>query len=342
MYNAISRLMFAIGLVVSSSPFAVAQLDRVYPVTGAAVTGTVANVLADGVVLKTGSNTQNFRVDELVKVTYEGDPPQLTRGRDFVINGEYQSALDQLKQIDIGKISREYIAADASFYLASAQAKLALAGQGDRDTAANALKQFAGKNTKSWHFFEAAELLGDLATASGDFAGANRFYSAIAKSASPLLQVRANYLIALGSLRQGDSAEASKGFDSVIGSNLDTVTGLRLKTLAKAGRAVALARQGQGQQALDQVNALIEILNPSDAELAAKVYNARGAANVALGDSLAAILDYLHTHLLFSSVPDAHAEALSQLVKLWPQINKPEKAAEARQELQTKYPGWGG
>jgi tetratricopeptide (TPR) repeat protein len=321
---------------------AMAQLDRLYPVTGSPITGTVVDVRPDGVVMKVGSANRPFRVDEITKVTFEGDPPQLTRGRDFAINGEFQSALDQLKQVDIAAIKREFIAADAAFYLVASQARLALSGQGDKESAVNGLKQFAGKFSNSWHFFEAAELLGDLATASGDFANATRYYSALGRSSSPIIKSRANYLSAVSSQRQGNPQEAIAGYDKVIAEELDSTAGARLKILARAGRAVATAETGGGAEALAEVNQLVKDLNPDDAELAAKIYNARGAANQATDNTEAALLDYLHTHLLFSSVADAHAEALSQMVKLWPKVNKPERAAEARQELQTKYPGWGG
>jgi hypothetical protein len=43
---------------------------------------------------------------------------------------------------------------------------------------------------------------------------------------------------------------------------------------------------------------------------------------------------------MFSAQPDAHAEALKKLVELWPLVGKPERAAEARQELQQRYPGF--
>lgn len=336
------RPLAAIAIATALLSPAHAQLDRIYPLSGSAVTGTVVDVRPDGIVVKTGSTNRPFRIDEISKVTFEGDPPQLTRGRDFAINGEHQSALDQLKQLDIAGISREYIAADAAFYLVASQARLALAGQADKDAAANGLRSFAGKFTNSWHFFEAAELLGDLATASGDFAGAAKFYSALSRSKSPLIKTRGDYLGAVGALRQGEAQQAIAGFEKVLAEDLQSVAGIRLKSLARAGRAVANAQIGKGKEALDEVNQLITDLSPQDTELAAKIYNARGAANAALDKPEAALLDYLHTHLMFSSVSDAHAEALAQLVKLWPQVNQPERAAEARQELQSKYPGWGG
>ena len=89
------------------------------------------------------------------------------------------------------------------------------------------------------------------------------------------------------------------------------------------------------------VDTLIAELNPTDVEMSARIYNAQGASYEASGDNEGAILAYLHTHLMFSTQPDAHAEALSKLVALWPKVGKPERAAEARQELNQRYPGFG-
>ncbi|WP_164103454.1 tetratricopeptide repeat protein [Candidatus Laterigemmans baculatus] len=319
-----------------------AQLDRVYPTTGSTITGEITDVRRDGVVVKVGSQTQNVRLDEIRKINFEGDPPELTRGRDLAVDGQYQSALEELRQVDLGAIRRDYINADALFFRALSEAQLALAGQGSKEEAVKVLRAFAQKHPQSMHFYKAAELLGDLAVATGNYEAAGRFYSSLGSSTIPLLKVRAVYLAAVASLRQGNDAEAISGLDKVIGANLESAEAARLKTLARAQRAIAQAREGKGQEALQAVDAMVAELNPSDAEVAARIYNARGAAHVALGDDEAALLDYLHTHLLFSSVADAHAEALTQLVQLWPKVGKPERAAEARQELQSRYPGWGG
>jgi outer membrane protein assembly factor BamD (BamD/ComL family) len=42
--------------------------------------------------------------------------------------------------------------------------------------------------------------------------------------------------------------------------------------------------------------------------------------------------------IVHSSVPDDHAEALYNLVELWEKTNNPERARDARQELETTYP----
>ncbi len=88
------------------------------------------------------------------------------------------------------------------------------------------------------------------------------------------------------------------------------------------------------------VKGLIAELNPTDVEMSARIYNAQGASYEASGDTEGAILSYLHTHLMFSTQPDAHAEALKKLIELWPKVGKPERAAAARQELQQRYPGY--
>lgn len=339
LWQTIAGLIATVALWHSS---AYAQLDRVYPVSGSTVTGKITDVQPDGVVISVGNSTQPFRIDDIRKITWEGDPGPLTRGRDFAIEGQYQSGLEQLKTVDPSSISREYIAADLLFYRAYCEAKLAIAGQGSKDEAKTSLLNFARNHQKSFHFYESAELLGDLAVSVGDYAGATNYYGALGRSASPLMKVRAAYLVAHSALRQGNLDEAVTNFEKVISANIEGATAIRLKNLARAGLAVAKAKKGQGKEALAQSNDLIAQLNLEDFEMAARVYNARGAANEALGDDEAALLDYLHTHLLFASAADAHAEALSRLVTLWGKVGKPEEANQARQELQSRYPGWGG
>ena len=101
-----------------------------------------------------------------------------------------------------------------------------------------------------------------------------------------------------------------------------------------------MAQSKKGKESLEITNQLIADLNPTDVEMAARIYNAQGAGYEASGDTEGAILAYLHTHLMFSLQPDAHAQALQRLAELWPQVGKPERAAEARQELQQRYPGF--
>lgn len=319
---------------------AAAQLDRVYDKAGDNVSGTVVQASKQGVSLKRGGSTQDFLAGDILKILYEGDPPALTKGREFALDGQYDQALSELKTIAFDSLPRELNKADAAFYLAYCEAKLALAGKGAKDEAARKMLAFAGKYRESWHFFDAAKLLGDLSLGLNDADKALTYYKSLMMAPSPDTKVESVYLQGLVNLKKNENEAALTEFEKVIGLKPQSTQVARLQTLSKAGKALALAQSSQADQGLALVNELIAELNPTDVEMAARIYNAQGASFEASGDLEGAILSYLHTHLMFSLQPDAHAEALQRLVELWPQVGKPERAAEARQELQQRYPGF--
>ncbi|MDV6031730.1 tetratricopeptide repeat protein [Stieleria sp.] len=330
--------VFSFGLMTEDAQ---AQLDRVYTHdSGTASSGTITTVTKNGIQLKVGSNTKNFSEDEIRKVAFQGDPPPLARAREFAIDGQYEQALDELKALDFNTISRELIKVDATYYRFLSRAKLALAGQGDRKAATAEGLSFAGSNRDSYHFYSVAKLLGDLALAQKQHAKALQFYGALAQAPSTESKIQSRYLIGVTLLEQDDIPGAEKAFSDVASVEVNSTSALRLKTLAKAGQAVALAKGGKAKEGLELADKLITELNPTDIEMSAKIYNAQGASYEAAGDIEGAILAYLHTHLMFSGQPDAHATALSRLVELWPKVGRTERAAEARQELQTRYPGF--
>ena len=328
-------LYLAIGLSTVS-----AQTDTLYPLTGNPVRGTVTNVSRDGVVMKTGQTEQTFFPGQITKIVFQGDPAALTRGREAVMDGQYDQALEELRTIDLNKITRDAIKQDAIFYRIMSEANLALAGQGDKNKAIASAMEFASSNRDSWHFYGTAKLLGDLALALKNYDRAIQYYGSLRSAPSAEAKVEMRYLIGMTHLRKGDLNKAQDEFESVAGVNVASPAVTRLKTLALAGKAVTLARSGKADEGVALATGLIEELDPSDAELAARIYNALGASHVAAGDAEGAVLAYLHTHLLFSSLPDAHAEALSQLMELWGTIGHADRAEEVRQELMQRYPGY--
>ena len=336
----LEAVVFGFTLVFLAS-VADAQMDRVYPLTGTPVSGKIAEVKRDGVIVESGQKKQPVPVDQIEKILYEGDPAALTKGREFAIDGQWEQALDELKRIDIDTLKRDLVKVDATFYLNKCEAKLALVGRGDSGTSIKKLLAFVKENPQSIHFYGAAKLLGDLAVATGNFDNAAKFYGAIAQAPAADMKIEAAYLTGLAKLRQGKTPEAQADFDKVIGATVQSNNALRIQTLSKAGLAVAMSQQGKGAEGVKLVDSLVSELNQADSEMASRIYNAQGACFEATGDNLGAALAYLHTHLMFSGQADAHAEALSKLVILWPKLGKPERAAEAREELQQRYPGWG-
>lgn len=327
------------SLVAWDAPSAQAQSDRLYDTSGNNVSGAVAQTSARGVQIKKGNNVSNFASGDIEKILYEGDPAALTQAREFAIDGQYDQALTELQKIDMGSIKRDVIEADVAFYIALSQAKLALAGKKPRDAAARTVLAFATKYRDSWHFYDAAKLAGDLALALNNPAEATKYYKLLAGASSVDTKLESVYLQSLVLLKQNQSAEAIAELDKIIGYQAQTPASLRTQILSKAAKAVALAQGGKADEGLGMVKELIAELNPTDIEMSARIYNAQGASYEAAGDNEGAVLAYLHTHLMFSGMPDAHSEALLRLVDLWPKVGKPARAAEARQELQQRYPG---
>jgi len=328
----------AFGFNVGSHAFA---LDRIYEKSGESISADVVKSSKQFVQIQRAGNTQNIASGDILKILYEGDPAPLTRGREFALDGQYQQALTELRNVNFNALSRDIVKADAAYYIAMCEANLALAGKGQKDEAQKKLLSFAGQYRESWHFYDAAELLGDLALAQNSNDDALRYYRSLIGSSSTDTQVRSVYLQGLVQLNKGEASEALTQFEKVIGLKAQTPETTRLQILSKAGKAKAIAAGGKPEDALTLVGELIGQMNPDDVEMAARIYNAQGASYEASGDTEGAIMAYLHTDLMFSAQPDAHAEALKRLVELWPQVGKPERAAASRQELQQRYPGFG-
>lgn len=329
-----------IGLLIASSPSAWAQIDRVVPTKGPTVIGKITGISKDSVTIEASSGKQTFTVDKISMLVFDKEPAQLTSGRRAAIDGNYEQAAQDLAKLDIKSLNRPELKADATYYVSRSDAALALAGRGDIAAATRQMLAFVGANRDSIHFYSAAKTLGDLAIAEGKYDDAVKFYGALALAPIAELKIEAEYLGGVAKLKQGKATEADTSFTRVIGANVQSELGAQLQTLAKTGKAIALAKQDKGAEAVAMVDALIAELNPDNSEIAAQVYNAQGASLEAIGDNEGAVLAYLHTHLMFSGQAGAHAEALSRLIELWPKVGNPERANEARQELQQRYPGW--
>ncbi|QDS86756.1 hypothetical protein EC9_09300 [Rosistilla ulvae] len=328
------------ALCTQTATLVFAQLDRVYPTQGPVVSGTISQTQPDGVVIQVGGAERKFTLDKIDKVVFNREPGPLTDGRSLVQQEQYEAALAQLSQINMAEIERAEIKSDAMFYLAFCQAQVALAGQGDKNTAVKNMFSYVsslGKN--SFHFYPAAKTLGDLALAVGSYDNAVKYYGALARSSDANLQLQSRYLVGWSYLQQKKLDEADKAFAAVAAAKVNSPEQVRYQKLSLAGQAAIAAAKGEPDRGLASLTKLIEESDPADAELFGRLCNAQGACLAAKSDPEGAVLAYLKTHLLFPSDPDSHAEALAELVQLWPQVGHPERANEARAILQNRYPG---
>jgi len=318
-----------------------AQSDLIFLSKGAPSRGTITEtgMGRDKVILDMSGVSRPFQVNEIVRITFRDEPAELNAARTSVIQRNYNQALNELKKLDGQKIDRVFVKQDVDYYRALSQCRLAMSEGGDKSAATAAMLNFVKSAPQSYHFYEAAEVLGDLAMSAGKWADAAKYYAPIANADWPDYQMRANN--ALGRALSGEKKydEALEKFAAVMSSDVTTPEASRQKNLASVGKAVCLAETGKADEAVTLLQDLINKNDPQDSQLFARAYNALGRCYIKQNKLKDAVLALLHTDVLFYSDADAHAEALYFLSKLWSDINKSDRAIAARSTLRERYAG---
>lgn len=338
MWNRLGAL--AIVLLVSGwTVRANAQSDQIVLVRGPAVSGIISNTTPNEVTVSVRGSERTIQVNEIRRINFADEPTELRRAREDILTGQIENGLSVLRQLNPGDVQRDLVRQDLQFYVAYCMAKLALSGGGDKAQAATALLDFVRQAPQSFHFYEAAELLGHLAVALESYDNAMKYYGALERAPWPEYQMRGLLLEARALMAQDKFAEASEKYDRVLAFGVDTPEATRQKLLAQVGKAACSAETGQAEQAVSVLEKIIADHDPQDTELFGRVYNALGRAYRKLGKTKDALLAYLHVDLLFYSDPDIHAEALYYLSRLWGQINRSDRAVAARNLLLERYGG---
>ena len=313
-----------------------AQLqDRLYGATGAANSGTVSKMTPAEVVV----GSRSYPVNEIKRLEFGGEPRDLTAARQRAIQGQYENALDALGKIDRANVKRGFIAQDILFYEAYCKSKLALRGSGDKRAAASSVASFRQKFPENYHYYEASELFGDLAVASGEFPAAEEAYKTLQKAPWADYKMKASVLVGRTLIAQSKYAEAAGEFDKVISQTVDSAATIRQKRFATIGKAVCLAETGKVAEGVKMVTQVIAENDPQDAPLMGRAYNALGRCHLKGGKDMDALLAYLHVDLLFFAEPEVHAESLYYLRGLWEKTNKLNRAVQAKNLLESRYAG---
>jgi tetratricopeptide (TPR) repeat protein len=109
------------------------------------------------------------------------------------------------------------------------------------------------------------------------------------------------------------------------------------RTWANLGRASVLAASQKTDEAIRIVENIILNASPENEILQARAYNVLGTAYRQANRTNEALLAFLHVDLLYPTVMDAHAEALGNLVELWGQVHRAERAQRAKKTLEEQY-----
>lgn len=322
--------------------------------TTEAVYGKVVRMSPQQVVVEkgTGGLQQEIPVNEIITIYYDDDPALLKAARGHLAEGRLEDALAALEKINPAQLSLPQIRQDVEYYTAYCKAQLALGGSGDVAEAGRQMYAFVQNNPGSYHWLEANEIVGNLLVANGQYAQATAFYERVAQAPWPDYQMRAgvakgNALLAEAVALQSNPAtaqqaaekltQAQRTFDQVLSLNVTGPLAASQRMAATLGKARILAAQQKFDEALKLVEPVIASGDPENTELMARAYNTLGAALRRGGKPKDAALAFLHVHLLYFAIPDAHAEALYNLAQLWDELKMPERAVEARTLLTQRY-----
>jgi tetratricopeptide (TPR) repeat protein len=311
--------------------------DRVRT-TGGAEVGEITGTTPLEISLDKGTaGTIKIPINQVRSVIFDGEPPELTQARLNAKNGGHANALERLDQLDPAKLKRDLVREDVEFYTAYCAAQQALGGKGEVTDAGRKLNEFVRRHPQNFHYLEAVETMGDLLMASDKFAAAQRQYSELAKAPWPDYKLRSGVLLGRTLAAQGKHAEAIQQFDAVLAAPDDSAAAKEQKLSARLGKATSLAETKQLDQAVQLIEQMILDTDPEQKELQARAYNALGDCYQRAGRTKDALLAYLHVDVLYSTVPEAHAEALSHLATLWQAVGQAERARAARQTLNDQY-----
>jgi tetratricopeptide (TPR) repeat protein len=334
----IALLTAAVIALAATSP-AVAQrsVDRVRLLRGGSDSGEITDMSPLEVTLNKAAAKRVIPVNEIKTVLFEGEPTELSQARVSATNGNYEKAAQALSEVDLQAIRRDVVRQDVDFYKAFIAGKLALNGAGEIDDAGRQLNNFVRSYPKNFHYLAAAELMGDLLMASGRFDQAQKQYAELTKTPWPDYKMRASVAVGRTLQAQSKHAEAIAKFDTALAMPDGGVDAANQKLSATLAKAVSQAATGGVDEAVGSIEKVIQDTDPEQKELHARAYNALGNCYEQAGKTKDALLAYLHVDVLYSTVPEEHAEALAHLVPLWRAIGQEERARETNELLQERY-----
>ena len=338
-----AAMVVAIGLA-AGRPCAGQTADRVRTTTRQDVQGEVVGVSPNDIEVKDQGSEQLRKVPiEIVReVVFGAEPDSLRSARGLLFRQDAAGALDEIAKIEAGEMDGvpPLVVAERDFVVAAATAGKAIATGGDLPAAEKALKDFVAKNPRSHHLYRAQEMLGDLASRAGNVEAAKAAYGALEKG-PPAYRIRGASAKAEMFFRQGKFAESLAEFERSAKTETDPKdeASAKQKREARLGQARCLARTGKAADAIGLVQGVVKEADPEDRETLGRAYTALGDAyRAAGGKDQDALISFLTVDLVYNTVPDAHAEALFNLVDLWNKAKQVERSREAKQSLQQLYP----
>ncbi len=314
--------------------------DKVFPTKGGAVAqGKITERTRDRVVIQSSrGGPLNFATNEVERIVFDKEPIPLSRSKDSASQQQWDQAKKEIDEVTESSLTTDGMREEYYFYKAYIAGNQALRGKGDLAGSDKLLLDWVKQYSNSHNFYRACETLGNLAMARSELIDAIRYYGAMAGAPFADIKLKGNFLLGKAYLAQGNAAEAKKRLTAVIQASVADAPSLKMQKLAGVSMIMADAATGDTAAAIQSLEKMVDEGDSSDAELFAELYNSLGSLFAKQGNHYEALLSYLKTDKLYSTQPDAHAEALYHLSQLWPKAGEPLRATQARAELEKLYP----
>ncbi|HBE70842.1 MAG TPA: hypothetical protein DDW52_22070 [Planctomycetaceae bacterium] len=327
----------ALIMVFSLLPIGTLQAqDRIFPADDATAIGKITSRTPDEIRIDVRGKEQVYPVAEVLKVVFDGEPRGLDRARDFVLQEQYDQAIDELKKINPAELNSDAVKEDFSFYVSYCRAKLGMLGKDDPAAAVPPLLRIIRNNPNTHHAHAINSTVGQLAALLGR--DPTSFYAKLASARAASVRAEGAWLLGRYNLYAGQVAKARSAFETVTKLSDTSEKTQKYKRLCEVNLARCDIDKGNPLAVLDTLGKLATKYDSSEQELFAHLSNARGACYQKLGKPDQALVRFLQTDLMFFTAPQPHAEALSELSGLWKQAGEPSRAADARKRLQELYP----
>lgn len=275
--------------------------------------------------------------DEVARVRFTAEKPQLNSARNSERNGQLARALQGYKDMLSGLKAAAKL--DTQFLIARTQSKIAMADPTKVEDAIQAMTAQGTANGNTFRHFECIEWLGRLKHVKGDYSGASAEFAKLAASPMKSHQMLARNLTGDTLLAQDRAAEAEKSFDQVVAMAPVGPAQTAARFEAILGKANCQKLQGKFTEAIKSLDDIVAKTSPEDdARLHARTFLQKGDCYRAENKAKLAILEYLKVDLLYNRSKAEHAASLFQLAQLWPAAGKPERANEAASKLRKLYP----
>lgn len=312
------------------------------------ISGTIQSITPDQVSIKDSAGKEHVvPVSQIESVRFEQEPKGMFLARNAALRGAYDEAIrmfDEFKENPADLTLRE-AKEDVEYYPAYCRAMLALTAGEDTKKPLADLAKFIGdsEHRGSYHMLEANQLLGDLKSALGDYAGAEEAYKRLANSSDLGYKMSGSVALGYALLEQNKVGEAQTTFSSVTGlGDASNPFDLQQQYAAKLGVASCIAKNpNQLNQAIKQIEDVIRQSN-EDGPLYGRAFNTLGNCYRGVNRDKEALLAFLKVDVLYPQNPRDHAEALFNLTQLWTKLkelpNAKQRAQDYREKLKSRYP----